>query len=84
MLTMWGHRLSYLFDGNSLVINPHGEIIRELKSFDEDFMIVSLESALSESGTSLPSDHDYEKEKTELTYKALVMGVKDYFGQTWI
>jgi NAD+ synthase (glutamine-hydrolysing) len=76
-----GAQTELLFDGSSLVINPHGEIIRELKSFEEDFMVVSLESALSESGPSLPIAHDYEKEKTELTYKALVMGVKDYFDK---
>jgi len=76
-----GGQTELLFDGNSMVINPKGEIIHELKLFEEDFQVVSVESALNNSGTAVNITNESDEAKIELIYAALVMGLKDYFAK---
>ncbi len=74
-----GAQTEILFDGNSMVFNAKGEIVKELNSFREDFLSISLEEACTVDGYMLTKDHNYDDKKIELIYNALVMGVKDYF-----
>ena len=76
-----GGQTELLFDGNSMAINPNGEIICELKLFEEDFHVLSLENALHISGSSVIEANECDKAKTELIYAALKMGLKDYFAK---
>lgn len=41
-----GAQTELIFDGGSLVMNARGEVVRELKSFQEDFVVVSLQEAM--------------------------------------
>lgn len=61
---------SLLFDGYSLALNKDGTLKQYAKGFEEDYLIVDLAKAQS---TSLAT-HDIED-----LYKALVMGIRDYF-----
>ena len=76
-----GGQTELLFDGNSMVVNPKGEIIHELKLFEEDFQVVSLESASNNSGPAVNITNESDEAKIELIYAALVMGLKDYFAK---
>ena len=69
-----GAQTELLFDGGSLAINSKGEIVKELKYFEEDFHVFEfgeLQNAVPENET--------ETGKIELIHDGLVMGVKNYF-----
>lgn len=70
-----GAQTELLFDGGSMVINSKGEIIYELKYFDEDFYIVNTDDIKNKVNAITTQNID----KTERIYKALAMGIKDYF-----
>jgi NAD+ synthase (glutamine-hydrolysing) len=60
-----------VFDGESLVFNRAGELIAQGKPFEEDFIIVDTETA--------PTIHPAPVTDEENVYKALVVGLRDYF-----
>jgi NAD+ synthetase len=60
-----------VFDGESLVFNRAGELIAKGKSFEEDFITVDTETAHPIEPPAAPGE--------EYVYKALVMGLRDYF-----
>jgi NAD+ synthetase len=60
-----------VFDGESLVFNAAGELIAKGKSFAEDFIVVDTETA--------PPIHPAPVSDEENVYKALVLGLRDYF-----
>ena len=62
-----------IFDGNSMIINSDGTISHRLKEFEEDFYIYDTETKKNSTASEPP------KEKTELLYNALKVGLKDYF-----
>jgi NAD+ synthase (glutamine-hydrolysing) len=64
-----------IFDGSSLVITEDGKIAWRGKSFEEDFGIVDFENL------SFIKDINFIKEDIEFIYKALVLGIKDYFSK---
>ncbi len=61
---------SLVFDGSSLAINAHGDLIAQAASFAEDLVIVDPFTA---SAIADPGDDD-----TEAAYRALVLGTRDY------
>jgi len=67
-----GAQTELIFDGGSVYINEQGEIVKELKYFEEDFLIVD---------TQKPGERLLQKEVTiiEKIYDALVLGIRDYF-----
>ena len=72
-----GAQTELLFDGGSLVMNNKGEIVDELKYFEEDFRIFDLEEI------SQPNP-DYQQvifSEIEAIHDALVMGIKNYFDK---
>ena len=69
-----GAQTELLFDGGSLVMNSRGEIVKEMKYFEEDFAIVDLDNTATMSPVTTPRPSDIE-----LIRNALVMGVKNYF-----
>ncbi|MGB9858008.1 MAG: NAD+ synthase [Dictyoglomaceae bacterium] len=64
-----------IFDGSSLVITEEGKIAWEGKGFEEDFGIVDLENL------SFTKDVSSIKEDIESIYKALILGIRDYFAK---
>ncbi|MFQ5729781.1 MAG: NAD+ synthase [Waddliaceae bacterium] len=62
---------SLIFDGYSLYVNPQGKLLQHAKGFDEDFMLVDLDKEMK--------PHTLEINNTEDLFKALVLGVRDYF-----
>jgi len=67
-----GAQAELIFDGGSVVLNSEGEIIRELKYFEEDFMLVDLENL---AGKKLQPETGY----IEKIHNALIIGIRDYF-----
>jgi NAD+ synthetase len=59
-----------IFDGASLVFNGRGQLVAEGKMFDEDFLLVEIESAPAIAREALPDE--------EKIFKALVLGLRDY------
>ena len=77
-----GAQTELIFDGGSLVMNENGEIISELDSFKEDFKCFDYEP-----GTLLQSNSAEDTQlrapviKSGLIYKALALGISDYFNK---
>jgi NAD+ synthase (glutamine-hydrolysing) len=66
-----GSQTELIFDGGSLMYNSSGELVAELKYFEEDFKIVDVESMTKIPGTN--------RTDIENIHDALVLGIKDYF-----
>jgi NAD+ synthetase len=60
-----------VFDGGSMVFNGAGELIAKAKAFEEDFVVVDTENS-PPIFPSTPPDEEY-------VYRALVLGLRDYF-----
>ncbi len=68
-----GAHTELIFDGGSLMYNANGELIKELKYFEEDIAIIDTENMLvaeAEKRSDIQNIHD-----------ALVLGIKDYFNK---
>ncbi len=72
-----GGHTEILFDGGSMFIDEHGTIAQELAYFEEDFRVVRWEADARYEQNS----KNYHDNDIELIHKAIVMGVKDYFGK---
>ncbi len=60
-----------IFDGNSMVFNSSGQLIARGELFAEDFLVVDIDSAKPIKPDAVPD--------VERIYKALVLGLRDYF-----
>ena len=60
-----------IFDGHSVVFNANGDLIAQCKWFEEDFVVVDTESTSAVPPDDLPAE--------EAIYKALTLGLRDYF-----
>lgn len=60
-----------IFDGSSLVFNANGDLIAQGKWFEEDFIVVDTESKTSIAPIEMGAE--------EAIYKALTLGLRDYF-----
>lgn len=67
----FGGNDSLIFDGHSIVVDGSGQLIKIAKGFSEDDIVYDTEE---ESEKII-----YHENVVEDTYKALVLGVKDYF-----
>jgi len=61
---------SLIFDGSSMAIDAHGELIAQAASFDEDLIVLDPFNA-----APIPAPADDEN---EASYRALVLGTRDY------
>jgi NAD+ synthase (glutamine-hydrolysing) len=68
-----GAQTEQVFDGGSMVCNAAGDLIYELRYFQEDYACVDLDHI------SAPIQVQPILEKVERKYQALVMGIRDYF-----
>lgn len=67
-----GAQTELIFDGGSVFIDRNGEVVKELKYFEEDFMIVDTEN-IGEKQLQSKTD------TIEKIHNALVLGIRDYF-----
>ncbi len=67
-----GAQTELIFDGGSVFIDKNGEIIKELKYFEEDNLLVDTQNI---------GDKQLQNkvETTEKIHDALVLGIRDYF-----
>ncbi len=68
-----GAQTEIIFDGGSLVMNEKGEVVNEMKYFQEDFLIIESE------GSSQELEVEKSNSKIDRIHSALVLGIKDYF-----
>ncbi len=69
-----GGNTDLIFDGNSLVINNKGNIVKKLQQFKEDIAFIEYDKI--NTINVLPDDH---KNYIEDIHDALILGIKDYF-----
>ncbi len=70
-----GAQTELIFDGGSMVVNAKGEIVKQLKYFEEELSFVTTSQI-----NALPSQKT-EQDKYASIYKALVLGTRDYFDK---
>lgn len=63
-----------LFDGHSFALNSAGETLAQARGFEEDSVLVDLQSPASEATA-------WERCEEEEIFKALVLGVRDYLNK---
>ncbi|MFW5830975.1 MAG: NAD+ synthase [Prolixibacteraceae bacterium] len=69
-----GAQTELIFDGGSVFINRQGEIHKELKYFEEDYLLVDTKNP-GEKMQQKPAGY------IEKIHDALVLGIRDYFGK---
>jgi NAD+ synthase (glutamine-hydrolysing) len=72
-----GAHTDLIFDGNSMIMNKKGDLVKRLKAFKEDLQYIN-----SEEIDSLPIDILEEDNYIARIHDALILGIKDYFGKT--
>jgi NAD+ synthase (glutamine-hydrolysing) len=72
-VNMVGGQDELVFDGNSFVMNPNGEIVFHAEEFVEEIGVVDIDNLVNLSTCSPPKGGEVAS-----IYKALVLGVKDY------
>lgn len=87
-----GSQTEIVFDGGSIVYDAKGNIVKELKYFEEDFTVVELdENFKAESATTNHTIKTVSPETTieyltndtatQKIHDALVLGIRDYFSK---
>ena len=74
-----GAHTDIIFDGRSLALNRNGELVSELKSFEEDLQFVELK------GNDLHSEQAHqsmEHQEIALIHDAIILGLRDYFQKS--
>ena len=75
-----GAQTEIIFDGGSLAMDRTGTIVSEAAYFEEDLLLVSLENDGQLTATKATDiTRSAPKEKIERIYRALVLGIRDYF-----
>jgi len=68
-----------VFDGDSMVVNPAGQIVLKGKSFEEDLLIADITRDANKIEIKTPSRQARKQTSlTEQLYHALVLGTRDY------
>ena len=74
---------SLIFDGDSIVVGPDGEVVAQAKAFAEDLLVYDTDAG-PEAGTQIPFGNDNKKsngrseDQTAFSWDALVLGTRDY------
>ncbi len=75
-----GAQTELLFDGNSCVIDTHGNTVASCRSFDEDIIFVDFDPLRGGISSKSPLAQQADT-KPALIHAALVMGIGDYFAK---
>ncbi len=60
-----------IFDGASLVFNGQGKLLARAKAFEEDLLVIDLDSKTN-------VINDYPENKEGLIFQAILLGIRDY------
>lgn len=71
MVNQVGGNDSLVFDGSSLALGRNGEVIAQARSFEEDLIFVDTRALTGDI-------HPETDDESEATYRALVLGTRDY------
>ena len=71
MVNQVGANDSLIFDGSSFAVGPDGTVLAQAKSFEEDLLLIETEDAAPAAATVI-------EDEIALTWKALVLGTRDY------
>jgi NAD+ synthase (glutamine-hydrolysing) len=71
-----GAQTEIIFDGGSVVMNAEGEILKELKYFEEDFFVFDLNKPQTQN-----TKHKTQNTKQEIIFNALLLGIRDFFSK---
>lgn len=71
-----GAQTELIFDGGSLVMNRNGDVIHQLRFFEEDFQVI--DTAALDTLPALPPDASTPISRI---HDALVLGIRDYFAK---
>ncbi|MFQ5951308.1 MAG: NAD+ synthase, partial [Candidatus Geothermarchaeales archaeon] len=77
-VNMVGGQDELVFDGQSLAFDSRGDLLAIGKQFEEDLVIVDLETDGGRAAHMEPPPYDREEEM----FNALVLGLRDYMGKT--
>ena len=80
MVNQTGANTELIFDGASMVIDPNGDIVERLPFFEESVKTFEFDVITDVTVKRQPLVYD----PIPLMHKALVMGIRDYFGKTRI
>jgi NAD+ synthase (glutamine-hydrolysing) len=72
-----GAQTQLIFDGGSCVLNINGKVVKQLRHFEEDTIMVDLDAI--NSMESMLENNDNEKINYQNIEQALVLGIKEYF-----
>ncbi len=67
-----------IFEGASIVINQKGQVFDRLAFFEEDFQIYELDEVKNTKAHGIKLN---VKDPVEMTFYALVLGIKDFFSK---
>ena len=73
-----GAHTEVIFDGGSLVLDKTGHVFDELPHFKEAFAI--YDTTILQANNK-HRNNERPKDKTQLIYNAIVLGIRDYFGK---
>ena len=75
-----GAHADIIFDGRSVALDQYGEIVAELKKFEEDIQYVTFDK-----GNLQATEQQEEKPEAAeiaLIHEALILGLRDYFSKS--
>ncbi len=75
-----GAHTEVVFDGGSLVIDDAGNTVDEMPYFEECMRVYAL-APLFNTQRDSAKDKLQAKEKMDLIHRALILGIRDYFGK---
>jgi NAD+ synthase (glutamine-hydrolysing) len=82
-----------VFDGQSVVVNEHGDVLARASAFSEELLVCDVEARTSREGVTLAADYPRDERRVRAAtanhvsdplddvaeiYEALVMGTRDY------
>jgi NAD+ synthase (glutamine-hydrolysing) len=71
-----GGNTDLVFDGNSMVVNNRGDVVMQLKGFEEDLQVIEIDEVKDKDAIEFGVP-----DKIKSIEDALVLGVKDYFAK---
>lgn len=75
-----GAQTEIIFDGGSVAMNDRGQVVEELPFFEETIRLFRWEE-LFQATNPISEEKTQPKEKYDLIYRALVEGIRNYFGK---
>ncbi len=77
-----GAQTELIFDGGSLTMDEKGEVVHELNSFEEDFVVVELENGKwKKNAKTILTGSGGINSKPQRIHDALILGIRDYFSK---